>query len=830
MLLREVPFFSFSRFLFRGARRDVFLMAGATVHYEGKSRVACDLGILRFSSKTIHTISKKNQQPLLEGLSNRRGRRIRRPSRENSPSPEKLLQFSLETSAQDIEEMANQPPPRRTLGDSSNTVGPLHFNSIAIPADNATNMVMNPALIQLVQSNQFHGLSNENPYNHLTIFGEICNIVKMKKFRMTGSNLACFLSLLEEMLKIGCIHSQKVHSELGRQCQNNLSLNSFRKRRSIKGSWKFLHFKQGMEETLGQAWDKFKGLLRKTPVHGFDKTSYLLAFLGGLHTQSKMMLDASAGGSINRKTEDEAYELIEEMTMNEVTQSERGIQKGGLLQLPADDAMAAQNHLLTQKLDKLTKVISELSKGIRNISQTQQLCDLCGGDHINGQCAQANANQGNSSKGWNNHPSIGQNQNTSSGQGGNFRQQQPSPLCLNDRFDRFLKVYESQQASDQASFRTLETQIGQLSKRVEAIEKNQFRANTDVNPNEEEIIEIESSEEEDEGMMSVDEFKEQKSSKDKEKEEENGKEKESLQEPFREIFNQVAVTPLVLPQIPDYDKRIKYYLGEVIDLDDEEDKKRVVKPRKKDHPPKLKDLGNLTLPCVINNVDIGRAMIDSGASVNLMPFSDFKKIGGLKLKPANTTLTVADGSIKKPIGMVENAIVQIEELEFLIDFLVVDMANEGRIPLILGRPFMRTSKMVIHVHDGRMLLKDQDQELTYSGFEDKKMRIRRRFRYKRARSEAAKEENTTGIDNLNSCNILQTLEEKIDKGKSTHSEDTPLLHGMSVRYKNRKWIVDKKLKEEGMVEIRRPYSTAIRRVEKRQLRSWDDGDPNMKKI
>ena len=87
------------------------------------------------------------------------------------------------------------------------------------------------------------------------------------------------------------------------------------------------------------------------------------------------------GGSINRKTEDETYELIEEMAMNEVTQSERGVQKRGLLHLPADDAMAAQNHLLTQKLDKLTKVLSKLPKGIRNISQTQQLCDSCGGDH-----------------------------------------------------------------------------------------------------------------------------------------------------------------------------------------------------------------------------------------------------------------------------------------------------------------------------------------------------------------------------------------------------------------------------------------------------------------
>ncbi|XP_014490635.1 uncharacterized protein LOC106753350 [Vigna radiata var. radiata] len=311
------------------------------------------------------------------------------------------------------------------------------------------------------------------------------------------------------------------------------------------------------------------------------------------------------------------------------------------------------------------EVLAELPMGIKNISQTQQLCNLCGGDHINRQCAypkemqqdvnymgnqfqykQGGFNQGTPSQGWKNHPSIGQNQNNTSGQVGGFRQQQPSPLWqqvsslietvrdLSGRFDKFLKVYESQLNSNQASFRALETQIGQLSKRVETTEKSQFRGNTDVNPKDEckvvmtnrkrktveEIIEIKSSEDEDEKRMQK------------------------------------------------YDKRIKYYLGEVIDLDGGEDQDRLVKPRKKDHPLKLKDSGTMTLPSVINDVDIGRAIIDSGSSVNLMPFSVFKKIGGLKLKPEHTTLTVADGSTKKLVGTVEDAIVRIDELEILLTF------------------------------------------------------------------------------------------------------------------------------------------------------------------
>lgn len=127
--------------------------------------------------ETIHTKNRKDQQPLLEGLPNKRGRKAKCSERENFPSPVDFSFSSPETL--DLEEMADQPPPRRTLGDVVNTVGPMHYNSIALPADDATNMVVSPTLIQLVQSNQFHGLSNENPYDHLTTFSEICNTVRM---------------------------------------------------------------------------------------------------------------------------------------------------------------------------------------------------------------------------------------------------------------------------------------------------------------------------------------------------------------------------------------------------------------------------------------------------------------------------------------------------------------------------------------------------------------------------------------------------------------------------------------------------------------------------
>ncbi|XP_014490291.1 uncharacterized protein LOC106753023 [Vigna radiata var. radiata] len=579
-----------------------------------------------------------------------------------------------------------------------------------------------------------------------------------------------------------------------------------------------------MEETLGQAWDRFKGLLRKTPVHGFDKTTLVLAFLGGLSTQSKMMLDTSARGDIKKKTEDEAYDLIESMAVNEQgTHNERGatIPKRGVLHLPADDALLAQYHLLTQKLNNLTKILTQLPKKIRNVSQAQQLYMQEEAKYMGNQFQYrwGNFNQGNYSQGGKNHPSIRQGQNNPSRQTGglfnNKPQQQPSLLQqmasltenvrdLNDKFDKFMKVYDSHFAYHQANFTTLEmqigqlskraetteksqfkanTDIGQLSKRVETTEKNQFRANTDVKPKEEckavvsrskrraekEVIEIESSEEE---------------------------------EDEKEI---IELSIKALHQIPVYSKRIKYYLGEVIDLDEEEieEHEAYTRPKKRKHPTKIKDLGSLTLPCVIGDVD---------------------KIGGLVLKPSILSVMVADGSTKWPIGMVEDVIVRVEHLEFLVDFIVMDMDTEERIPVILGRPFMKTAKLVMIIYDGRIMLKDQENVLMYTGSEENIAWKKMRAKYKASRRDDAARGDTGTNDD---CNFLQVpKEEDIDKGIQLDLKEATLQPGAKVKYKEKEWLV-KELKEKGVMEIERPYSRLVKEVDKRQLMSWSDEGINV---
>ena len=89
-------------------------------------------------------------------------------------------------------------------------------------------------------------------------------------------------------------------------------------------------------------------------------------------------------------------------------------------------------------------------------------------------------------------------------------------------------------------------------------------------------------------------------------------------------------------------------------------------------PPKYKDPGTPTIPCIIRDHLIKKGLLDLGASVNLLPFSVYKQLGLGELKPTEVTLQLADRSIRKPWGIIEDVLIKIDKCYFLVDFLVLD--------------------------------------------------------------------------------------------------------------------------------------------------------------
>ena len=117
-------------------------------------------------------------------------------------------------------------------------------------------------------------------------------------------------------------------------------------------------------------------------------------------------------------------------------------------------------------------------------------------------------------------------------------------------------------------------------------------------------------------------------------------------------------------------------------------------------PVKYKDPGCPTISCVIGDTFVEKALLDLGASVNLLPFSVYQALGLGELKKTNMTLQLADRSIKMPNGIVEDVLIKVGDFVFPVDFVVLEtqpVSNpKNQIPIILGRPFLATSNALIN--------------------------------------------------------------------------------------------------------------------------------------
>ena len=123
---------------------------------------------------------------------------------------------------------------------------------------------------------------------------------------------------------------------------------------------------------------------------------------------------------------------------------------------------------------------------------------------------------------------------------------------------------------------------------------------------------------------------------------------------------------------------------------------------------KYKDPVSPTIPVNIGGNCIDKALLDLGASVNLMPYSVYNQLGLGELKPTTITLSLADRSVKIPKGIVEDVVVKIDKFYYPVDFVVLDTepsSNEpNHVPIILGRPFIATANAIINCRNGVMQL------------------------------------------------------------------------------------------------------------------------------
>ncbi|RDY06205.1 hypothetical protein CR513_09848, partial [Mucuna pruriens] len=135
---------------------------------------------------------------------------------------------------------------------------------------------------------------------------------------------------------------------------------------------------------------------------------------------------------------------------------------------------------------------------------------------------------------------------------------------------------------------------------------------------------------------------------------------------------------------------------------------------------KCRDPKIFSVPCTIGECTFVDAMLDLGASINVMSTSIYKSLNFGNLEPTGMTIQLANRTIVQPLGVLKDVLVQVNELIFVADFYVLDMEDEtlGKgSTLILGRPFFMIARTKIDVHVGTLLMEFSDNLVQFNIFE-----------------------------------------------------------------------------------------------------------------
>ncbi|KAL8515386.1 hypothetical protein ACS0TY_014187 [Phlomoides rotata] len=192
---------------------------------------------------------------------------------------------------------------------------------------------------------------------------------------------------------------------------------------------------------------------------------------------------------------------------------------------------------------------------------------------------------------------------------------------------------------------------------------------------------------------------------------------------FLEVFKKLHLNiPFheALEQMPHYAKFLKDLISKKRRIEEPETVKLTVKCSallEKHLPRKMKDLGSFTIMCDMGNGVVKKALCDLGASINLMPLSIFEKLNNGELLPTSLTLQLADRPTTMPKRIVEDVLVKVDKFVFPADFVVLDIEEDEKVPIILGRPFLATAGVVLDVSKGEIALKVGDEKLTISMYQ-----------------------------------------------------------------------------------------------------------------
>ncbi|XP_016172582.1 uncharacterized protein LOC107614973 [Arachis ipaensis] len=441
----------------------------------------------------------------------------------------------------------------------------------------------------------------------------------------------------------------------------------------------------------------------------------LQIFYDGLSEMAKMSLDNSAGGSLHtKKMPEEANKLLEMVANNQyLYSSKRNLVNPGnpmkkeVIEVDTLDAILTQKKIMSQEINMISQHLSGMQ--VSTISTQDASYDMSGG-----------FNQGRIM-------ASTQPQNT------------PDVASL---VAELSKTTHSFMQETRASIQNLKVQIGQLSKKIPKKSPNTLPGDPEVNPREEcKALTMDN-----ESILKK-KVQVAKGSEEKEASRQAGvtlphaPHRAPIQEPeaphlqklqeetkdeqfsqFLEVFKKLQINISfveILDKMPPYAAFMKDLLSEKKALKGDETvvlTKEYSALIQSKLPNKMPDPGSFQIPCTIGNITFDKVLCDLGSSINLMSLSVMQKLQIQEAQSTRIALEMADKYMKQAYGLVENVLVEVGELFFPANFIVLDMGEDANDFIILERPFLAIGRALIDVERGELVLKLWEDYLVFKVF------------------------------------------------------------------------------------------------------------------
>ncbi|KAH9770116.1 hypothetical protein KPL71_012262 [Citrus sinensis] len=544
-------------------------------------------------------------------------------------------------------------------------------HGIIRPEVETANFELKPMMFQMLQTvGQFNGLPNEDPHLHLKLFLEVSDAFKIAGATQDALRLRLFPYSLRDQVRawLNSLLSDSITTR--NELANKFLMKYFPPTKNAKLRNEITSFHQLEDESLYEAWEKFKELLRKCPHHGIPCCIQLETFYNGLNLSTRLMVNALANGALLSKSYTEAYEILERIANNNYQwPSARQPTAKGSARVHNINAIIA----LSAQVTSLTNMVKAMTSALATVKEVAELsCVYCGEEHDFDNCPgnPASVNYvGNFNRQPQNNP-YSKTYNPSWKQHPNFSwssQNRNAPaLNRQNRNTQSPGFYQQSQGQ----------------KHIIDVTKNGMEFNsTQKSPQNGSLLQ--QPPHEDTGYMGQGT---------------TNTEEIQLEHAEKEVATPVATT---------YTKP---------------NKQSFIPPEATQqfrHPPpfpqrfqKQKQDKQFS-----KFLEVLKALCDLGASINLMPLSVFKQLGVGECRPTTVTLQLADRSHAYPEGKIEDVLVKVDKFIFPVDFIVLDFEADKEVPIILGRPFLATEKTLIDVQKGELTIRVNDQQVTFNVLE-----------------------------------------------------------------------------------------------------------------